>query len=269
MTAAAEAAAEEGRAVEMAADVKLLVNRWLMQWFVEKNEFFTELAIIEGNTTSLNQSLNQRITNLNNSEIEDRNFEQTVCSFLGPTFAAPIFQQIETNGALDWEFFVINGTNFLAVANSNDVSAVNINSNIYRYDVNTNQFELFQQIETNDALDWEFFVINDVNYLAVANNYDGSTWNINSNIYRYDTMLAQFVLYQQIETSGAIDWEFFVINGTYWLAVANANNYDDSNYNINSNIYRYDTNTAQFVLFQQIETSLATAWSWGSECCRY
>ena len=150
-----------------------------------------------------------------------------------------LFQQIETSGAEDWEFFVINDVNFLAVANHYNDTTYNINSNIYRYDINTAQFVLFQQIETSGAHDWEFFVINDVNYLAVANYYDGSTWNINSNIYRYDLNTMQFVIFQQIETNGAQDWEFFVINDTNYLAVANWNN--DSTYNINSNIYSLNT----------------------------
>ena len=124
---------------------------------------------------------------------------------------------------------------------------------------------LVQQISTSGAYDWEFFTIGNTSYLALANEYDGSSFNIPSNIYRFDETQpvgSQFVLVQQISTNGALDWEFFTIGNTSYLAVAN--NYGNS-YNIPSNIYRFDESQpkgSQFVLVKQVSTNAAADWEY-------
>jgi len=70
----------------------------------------------------------------------------------------------------------------------------------------------------------------------VANNYDGSSYNINSKLYKWNG--ASFIEYQSISTQGPYDWEYFTIGTDHYLAVAN--NYNDSTTNISSKIYRYD-----------------------------
>lgn len=77
----------------------------------------------------------------------------------------------------------------------------------------------YQSIPTNGALDWESFEISGESYLAVANNYDGSTYSIDSKIYRWDG--TAFIEVQSIPTHAAIDWESFEIGGETYLAVAN------------------------------------------------
>ena len=170
--------------------------------------------------------------------------------------AMPLQQQISTNGAVDWEFFTIGNTSYLAVANYYNDNSNNIPSNIYRFDQTQlpgSQFVLVQQLSTVGAVDWEFFTIYNTSYLAVANYYNGNSYNIPSNIYRFDeTQLpgSQFVLVQQISTNAAYDWEFFTIGNTSYLAVANLYN--------PSNIYRFDQTQppgSQFVLAQQMSTN--------------
>ncbi|OAD20758.1 EPTP domain protein, partial [Candidatus Thiomargarita nelsonii] len=68
------------------------------------------------------------------------------------------------------------------------------------------EFEEFQSIPTQGALDWEYFTIGSDHYLAVANHHNDSTYNINSTLYRWHG--ASFVEYQSIPTQGARDWEF-------------------------------------------------------------
>ena len=93
----------------------------------------------------------------------------------------------------------------------------------------------------------------------MANHYNGNSYNIPSNIYQFDPTQpsgSQFVLVQQISTNGAVDWEFFTIGNTSYLAVAN--NLDGISQNIASNIYRFDETQpvgSQFVLVRQISTN--------------
>ncbi len=93
-------------------------------------------------------------------------------------------QSIPTNGAYDWESFTIGADTYLAVANFQNDYTRNINSKIYQW--NGSYFVEVQSIPTNGAIDWESFIIGADTYLAVANlhNHNGSTYNINSKIYK-------------------------------------------------------------------------------------
>jgi hypothetical protein len=89
-------------------------------------------------------------------------------------------------------------------------------------------------------LDWESFTIGTDTFLAVANQYNDSTYNIDSRIYKWDGSL--FVEIQSIPTHGACDWESFTIGTDTFLAVANWHN--GSTYNIDSKIYKKEVPTA-------------------------
>ena len=44
----------------------------------------------------------------------------------------------------------------------------------------------YQSIPSNGAYDWEFFSINNEKYLVLANAINGSSYNIDSKIYRWN-----------------------------------------------------------------------------------
>jgi hypothetical protein len=128
------------------------------------------------------------------------------------------FQSIPTNGPRDWEFFTIGKEHYLAVANSRETGiGYNTDSKIYRWDGSA--FTEFQLLPTLSGLDWEYFMIGNDHYLAVANFRIDSAHNINSKIYKWDG--TKFAEFQTIATNGATDWEFFSIEDDYYLAVAN------------------------------------------------
>jgi hypothetical protein len=166
------------------------------------------------------------------------------------------FQSIPTQGAYDWESFTIGSDTFLAVANSRNNSTYNIDSKIYIWKGDKNEFEPFQSIPTHRALDWECFTIGSYTFLAVANQRNSSTYNIDSKIYIWNGSF--FVEFQSIHTNGATDWESFVIGPDTFLAVAN--HYNGSTRNIDSKIYKWDGNEKKFDLFQPIPTNGATDW---------
>jgi hypothetical protein len=109
-------------------------------------------------------------------------------------------------------------------------------------------------IPTSSAADWEFFTIGSDTYLAVANRYNGSTYNINSKIYRWNG--TSFTETQSIPTNGAADWEFFTIGSDTYLAVANS--YNGSTWSIDSKVYRW--NGTVFTETQPILTHNALDW---------
>ncbi|OQY48908.1 MAG: hypothetical protein B6242_01155 [Anaerolineaceae bacterium 4572_78] len=116
------------------------------------------------------------------------------------------------------------------------------------------QLEEFQSIPTSGAKDWEFFTIDNVSYLAVANRGELYTTSVDSKIYQWNG--SSFVEYQSILTYNAWDWEFFTIGSDDYLAVANNN--DNSNWNIDSKIYKWNGNS--FEEFQSIPTIGGNDW---------
>ncbi|KAI2660525.1 Thrombospondin-type laminin G domain and EAR repeat-containing protein [Labeo rohita] len=157
-------------------------------------------------------------------------------------------QTIPTTGAYDWEFFTIGPYYFLVVANTfNGRSTVidstiyiwlegmfqpyqsitmlteegkilySINSTIYELSMTSQTFIKFQDIETNSALDWEYFTVGDDKFLVVANSYDGSSYSLNSVIYRWQGYEG-FIPVHRLSTNGCRDWEFFnTTDGSYLI----------------------------------------------------
>ena len=150
------------------------------------------------------------------------------------------FQSIPTLAAVDWTYFVMGGQSFLAVSNNcapfnSSTTNYSVDSQIFRFD--GSRFILFQSITTFGANGWKYFSVNNHSYLVVANQFNGTSYNINSVIYRSDGSSA-FVPFQTVATNGALDWEFFTLgNGMNFLAVANYLE-DVSRLLTNSRIYR-------------------------------
>lgn len=171
-----------------------------------------------------------------------------------------VMQEIDTCGARDWEAFTLNGATYLAVANYQNKTTTNIKSRIYRYSAITSRFKVVQEVDTNGARGWEAFTLNGTTCLAVANFYNGRTYNVTSRIYRYSAVSELFEVMQEVDTSGALDWEAFTINGETFLAVANSRDGDGNTFNVKSCIYRYSTVSNQFEVVQEVETSGAVDW---------
>ena len=75
-----------------------------------------------------------------------------------------------TRGAVDLEQFTINGSQFLAFANSRkDTDRYNTESFIYKMNNFTGKFSFYQTINTIGVEDMEHFTIADKYYLAVDN----------------------------------------------------------------------------------------------------
>ncbi|KAL0985671.1 hypothetical protein UPYG_G00160290 [Umbra pygmaea] len=139
------------------------------------------------------------------------NINSTIYIWLGGIFRP--FQYIKTVGATDWEMFQIGNRYFLAVANGQMLSekgpsVYNINSTIYELNIMTQTFIKFQDILTNSAVDWEFFSVGEEKFLVVANSHDGSSFSLNSVMYRWQGYEG-FVPVHRLLTIGCTDWEYF------------------------------------------------------------
>eukprot|EP00049_Salpingoeca_infusionum_P007446 m.121108 g.121108 ORF g.121108 m.121108 type:complete len:466 (-) comp13702_c0_seq1:114-1511(-) len=163
------------------------------------------------------------------------------------------FQQIATRDPADWVHFVIGTAHYLAVANQRDASTKHTDSEVFKWS-DDGIFESIQQIPTFGAFDWEHFVINGVHYIAVANYHNDVSFEIPSQVYKWNG--GTFVSFQAIPTRGAHDLCHFEMDDTHYLAVANR--FNGSTYEVDSEVLRW--NGTMFVTFQLIPTKGAHDW---------
>ncbi|XP_039274415.2 thrombospondin-type laminin G domain and EAR repeat-containing protein-like [Styela clava] len=176
-------------------------------------------------------------------------------------------QLILTYSARRWETFEIDGQHYIAVANHED-DANNIYnlSEIFIWNPDGRMFLPYQNIPSVGAVDIEFFRIElsqTFNFIVVANAFNGQTSNINSSIFFWQR--GKFQFFQDIETMGASDWEFFEIDGRFYLAVANTFDLDtrvsgERNYRISSPIYELNIYLQRFEKIQDVITFGARDW---------
>ena len=172
------------------------------------------------------------------------------------------FQTIATLQAMDWEFFTMGKESYLALANRYNDTSPSVDSKIFRFDNAMSSFVLFQSIPTAGAWHWTFFSIGNQNFLALANQY------AQSQIFVFNSSANLFSPFQSIPALAAVDWTFFVMGGQSFLAVSNNGftpfNSSTTNYSVDSQIFRFDSASSRFVLFQNITTFGANGWKYFS-----
>ena len=158
------------------------------------------------------------------------------------------FQEIATEGALGCAAFEINNNTFIAFANYyNSQQEYSVQSTVFKR--SGGYFVKLQSLQTYGARDVQSFIINGHTFLAIANEYSGSSRNIDSFIYKWDGN--KFVLFQSIPTRGALAWHPFVISGQTYLGVAN--HYSNSQKH-NTQSVVYQASGAQFAKYQEFPT---------------
>ncbi|XP_039673281.1 thrombospondin-type laminin G domain and EAR repeat-containing protein-like [Perca fluviatilis] len=104
---------------------------------------------------------------------------------------------------------------------SRRASLHSINSTVYELNTLTQTFIRFQDILTHSALDWEFFTVGEEKFLVVANSHDGSSFSLNSVVYRWQGYEG-FVAVHSLPTFGCRDWEHFSTDQGSFLVYSSA-----------------------------------------------
>ena len=158
-----------------------------------------------------------------------------------------LYQTLQTRGAVALEYFSIDDKHFLAVANFQDGSAYQLDSEVYQW--NGTRFVVVQKIPTKGGHHLRFFKINGQNYLAIANYYDGSTYSLKSVIYEWSN--GTFNKFQEIPTEGAMECATFVINNDTFITFANNRN-SKQQYAVQSTVFKWSG--GHFVKLQSLQT---------------
>ena len=151
------------------------------------------------------------------------------------------------------EYFKNGDQHYLAVANHFDGISYRQNSVIYQWSLSQEQFVVFQSIETFGAHSFDFFEITNEQFLAISNYRDGSSYSINSSIYKWNS--TKFEKIQDIATEGAVNTETFVISNETFIAFANHGQYHFSPQNqdsVQSAVFKWSGQ--QFVKLQSFQT---------------
>ncbi|MCP3962363.1 MAG: hypothetical protein GY719_31355 [bacterium] len=143
-----------------------------------------------------------------------------------------------SSGVSDCHFFTIGADYFLVLAIVHNGTSYNSDVPIYKWDEADDEFVEHQTLPTNASYDWASFTIDGDFFLAVANYYNGSSYNLDSKIYIWRDGL--FEEYQSLQTHGAFDFEFFTIGATPFLAVANR--FNQPSWTTDSIIYAWNGN---------------------------
>ena len=111
-----------------------------------------------------------------------RNIDSFIYKWNGNKFV--LFQSLPTHGAVAWHQFVINGQTYLGVSNHYDDSK-KYNTQSVVYQASGVRFIKYQEIPTDSGHGMTSFKYKGQTYLAVANNYNGRRFNINSALYKW------------------------------------------------------------------------------------
>ena len=111
-----------------------------------------------------------------------RNIDSFIYKWNGNKFV--LFQSIPTLGAIAWYPFVISGRTYLGMANQYGDSQKHKTPSVV-YQASGAKFIKYQEIPTYGAHGMTSFEYKGHTYLAVANNYNGQKYNINSALYKW------------------------------------------------------------------------------------
>ncbi|CAG2175415.1 unnamed protein product, partial [Oppiella nova] len=140
------------------------------------------------------------------------------------------YSQMTTYYVKDICPFNIHSNEFIAVANYKSApNQMEVESEIFKLDIDRKKWISFQRIRTFGAIDWEFFTIGEDRhkeyFLAVANHFAVSRnriiYDVNSIIYKFSD--DRFVPYQPLSTVGATQINSYTgPNGEFVLAVSSS-----------------------------------------------
>ncbi len=144
-----------------------------------------------------------------------RNINSKIYKWNSGTSTFDFYQDIATHYSRVFKHFEIDSDHYLGVANAYNDKTYNINSKIYKWDTSTSKFIEHQFIDTNGCIDIEYFTIDSNNYISVANYYNGSTYNIDSNIYEWYPSLELFGGSSIIDNQEVFE-DKFTFDGERW-----------------------------------------------------
>lgn len=149
-----------------------------------------------------------------------------------------LIQSFPTIGARVIEIFEEDNETYVFIGNLTDGATYIQDSKLYKWNSTLEELEDIQPIPTVGCSTAVSFIEDGERYLLIGNYFDGTNFNMNSKLYRWDSSTGQLVFSQDILTNGLFDWETFTSEGSRFFLTARF--YDGSTYNTQSGLYTWD-----------------------------
>ncbi len=157
---------------------------------------------------------------------------------------------LATRGGFDMEAFTMNNSSYLGVVfYSGTPTGTLQDSPILKWDIQDQVFRTWQTIPTWTGCRFAYFTNQSDSFLVSVNQETNSNTTVIYETYaivrKYNPGTDRFETIQALDTSGAMDVEGFMINGELYMAIAYCNN--NSGYNLNSRLYKYNGSSFDFI----------------------
>ena len=144
------------------------------------------------------------------------------------------------------EYFSVGGNHYLLLMEyeGEDNLEGSARTFLHKWNTGTEQFDLTQTISIAGNHGADHFTIAGDTYVAFASYYNGTSYALGSNIYRFNATTEQLEFHQTINTVGATGVKHFNIGGIDYLAYAQY--YNGSTYALNSQLHQWNSGTGEF-----------------------
>lgn len=173
-----------------------------------------------------------------------------------------LHQNINVYSAHDADVMIIGGETYLTFASKGPKDVQKSGTKLFKYNKATTKFDFYQDLDVtgkyirdidhfqNEGADWIVLCISE----RKATDGTHTLNDAKSEVWKWDTSTKKFKFHQSLDSLGARDAEFFVVEGVACIAIANTKGLDPAGGAgqkypriIDSYVYKWDTNTAKFV----------------------
>ena len=181
----------------------------------------------------------------------------TKCAYRFSSFEVTVYNVASTPaGSVETSITV---DHYLAVANhfddTSDIITYATSSVLYKMNPTTETFVVFQEFPTLGATKLQHFNIRGVQFVAIANFFDGTFHSVDSQIWKWDANASQFSWHQNVATLGAHDVEHLSADGQHFLVIAQYRSADEVGYASSSLLLQYREGTERFELISQVQSA--------------
>ena len=218
------------------------LNSTIYQWNGHKFVFFQNITTVGGTSFNFFEISSESFLAVTNTDLNNL----IIYKWKSNHFEK--FQELETELSKASTAFAINNETFIVFANYKSAQeGYSVKSPVFKW--SGRSFVEFQSLQTYGAWDVKSFKDNGDTFLAFANQFSGSHFNIDSSIYKWDG--SKFISFHFISTRGARAWHPFIICGQTFLGVANSRD-DSQKYSTHSVVYRFSGE--QLIKYQEFST---------------
>lgn len=148
-------------------------------------------------------------------------------------------------------FYIPSEGDFIAYGNHYDGTYTSTSKEIWKYNILTGVYEIYQTLPIAYAIDGIDFIVIDGSYYLAYSCYRGSTYDAYNYIYKWSTTYKNFVLLQSFPITGGGNTTFFTVGTSVYL-LSSSYYSQTSTFTTTSYIHKFNPSTGLFEQLQSI-----------------